>query len=286
MNSKMVGLALAATVGLAQSQTGTSTSRPEFEVASVKMSRGRPADGAVRITPGSFSAASLTLRRLILVAYRMRDFQISNGPGWIDSERYDIDAKTDAANGTDPMLLMLQTLLEDRFQLRFHREQNEGPVYLLTVAKNGIKMHKASCIPFDPNNLPKQVALPDQERALQCSGITRRRDGLDGDGMSMEDSTGPAFQSVAGQLSLILDRPVLNRTALTGRFDVHLRWADQAATDPQSTPANSNSSVPSADSSGPSIFTAIQEQLGLRLEAGKGPVDKFVIDQVVRPSEN
>jgi uncharacterized protein (TIGR03435 family) len=157
------------------------------------------------------------------------------------------------------MLQMLQTLLEDRFQLRFHRETKEGPVYVLTIAKSGIKMHEVSCVPFDPNNLPKHDAN-------QCGGINWHNDGLDGNGMSMEDSAGPAFQSLAGQLSLVLDRPVINRTGLTGRFDVHLLWT--------------------SDSTGPSIFTSLQEQLGLKLEAGKGPVEKFVIDHVKQPSGN
>lgn len=96
--------------------------------------------------------------------------------------------------------------------------------------------------------------------------------------MNTRDSNGPAFQSLAGQLTLLLDRPVVDRTGLTGRFDVHLRWTDQASTDSQITPGS--------DASGPSIFTAIQEQLGLKLEPGKVPVEKFVIDQIEKPSEN
>lgn len=260
--------------------------RPEFEVASIRVSKTSPADATVRMTPGRLNVQSLTLRRLILVAYRLRDSQLSNGPGWIDSERYDIDAKTDStANGADAMLAMLQTLLEARFQLRFHQETKEEPVYLLTVAKDGIKMRTATCVPFDPNNLQKQVALSDQERGRQCGGINRRSGALDGDGMGMEDSSGPAFQSLAGQLSLELERPIINRTGLTGRFDVHLRWADQATTDAQP-PGNPDSAATPTDASGPSIFTAVQEQLGLKLEPGKAPVDKFVIDRVERPSEN
>lgn len=95
----------------------------------------------------------------------------------------------------------------------------------------------------------------------------------------MEDGSGPAFQSVAGQLSLELERTVVNRTELTGRFDVHLRWSDQAAVAPDSAP-------PPAEPNAPSIFTAVQEQLGLRLEPGRAPLDQFVIDRVERPREN
>lgn len=249
----------------------------QFEVASLKVSRKNTAEPAVRITPGRFQVANLTLRRLIVVAYKVKDFQLSGGPGWISSERYDIDAKTDGANGADAMLLMLQTLLEDRFRLRVHHETRVGAVYELTIAKNGSKLDQANCVPFDPNNLPKQTALSPSERRSQCGGISRRVGELDGDGMTIEDASGPAFQSLAGQFSLILDRPVINRTGLSGLFEVHLRW-------------NSDSEVnrgTSPDSpAGPSIFTAVQEQLGLKLEAGKGPVDSLVIDSVERASEN
>ena len=233
------------------------------------------------MTPGRVSVQNLSLRELIGIAYRVKESQISNGPSWINSERYDIDAKTDTgATGADPMLLMLQSLLEARFHLRFHHVAREQPVYLLVVAKSGVKMPAATCVPFDPNQLQKQAVLSDQQRRRQCGGIERRRGTLDGDGMSMEDGSGPPFQSLAGQLSLELDRPVINKTGLAGRFDVHLRWTDQSAA-----PSPDSAAAPT-EANAPSIFTAVQEQLGLRLEPGKAPVDQFVIDQVERPGEN
>lgn len=285
-NLRIFAVVLAANAAPAQPQVGSSTRRPEFEVASVKPSKGSD-NGTVGMTPGRLTVHGLTLRSLILVAYRLSDTQLSGAPGWIDSERYDIDAKTDgAATGADPMLLMLQTLLESRFRLRFHRESQEESVYLLTPAKNGLKMKEATCVPFDPNDLKRQVALSEQERARQCGGINRRKGALDGDGMSIRDSNGPAFQSLAGQLALVLDRPVIDRTGLTGRFDVHLRWTDQASTDSQATPRDLDSPAPGGEANGASIFTAIQEQLGLKLEPGKAPVEKFVIDGIQRPTEN
>ncbi len=269
-----------------ESQMRPLSSRPEFEVASVKVSKGDSTGPGVRITPGRLNIEDLTLHQLIVIAYKIRDFQISNGPAWINSERFDIDAKTECSNGADAMLQMLQALLEDRFQLRYHRETKEGAVYLITSAKNGSRLQAAHCVSFDPNNLPKQIGMSDQERGRQCGGISRSSGTLDGNGMSIEDATGPAFQSLTGQLSLVLDRPVINRTGLSGRFDVHLRWnADQALSAPQNETGNPNAS-PSSDQIGPSIFTAIQEQLGLKLEAGKGPVDNFVVDHVEKPSEN
>jgi uncharacterized protein (TIGR03435 family) len=283
----LIAFLLTAIGGSGQPQARTTTSRTEFEVASIKPSRSPVAAPAIRITPGRLTVENLTLRRLIFVAYRVHDFQISNGPGWIGSDRYDIDAKTASTTGADAMLLMLQALLEDRFHLRFHHETKEGAVYVLTLAKNGSKMHEASCLPFDPNNLPRQAGLSDIERRDQCSGISRKPSELDGNGMSMEDAAGPAFQSLTGQLSLILDRPVVNRTGLTGRYDVHLRWnADQPTGGVQNEPGNPSTSLPATDQSAPSIFTTLQEQLGLKLESGKGPVDNFVIDSVDKPSEN
>ena len=270
-----------------ESQPRSAGSRPKFEVASVKVSKSNTAGPGVRLTPGRLSVENMTLRGLIFVAYRIRDFQISNGPGWINSERYDIEAKTEGSNGADAMLLMLQALLEDRFQLHYHHETKERAVYLMTIAKSGSKMQAAGCVPFDPNNLPKQATMSNQERGKQCSGISRSAGALNGNGMSMEDATGPAFQSLTGQLSLVLDRPVINRTGLNGRFDVHLRWnADQAQSGPENQPSDPSNPSPSTDQNRPSIFTAVQEQLGLKLEAGKGPVDSFVIDHAERPSEN
>jgi|SRR5215469_9959150 len=170
--------------------------------------------------------------------------------------------------------------------MRFHHEVKEDSVYALSIAKSGVRMHEVNCVPFDPNNLPKQVALSEQERHSQCGGIHRNLGELEGQGMSMADSAGPAFQSLAGQLPLILDRPVIDRTGLTGRFDVHLRWAsDQPTGDSLGQPATGGAK-PSPDMSGHSIFTALQEQLGLKLEASKGPVEKFVIDHAERPDEN
>jgi uncharacterized protein (TIGR03435 family) len=245
--------------------------RAEFEVASIHLSKRDAAAPAVHLSPGRLNVENLTLRRLILVAYKVRDFQISGGPAWMGTEQFDIDAKTDGKNGADAMLSMLQALLESRFQLRFHRQSDDGAVYLLTVAKSGTRLHQARCVPFDPNDLRKQGALSDAERTRQCGGISRSAGKLDSDGMSLEDGSGPAFQSLAGQLSLVLDRPVVNRTGLAGRFEVHLAWDAEQST---------------SDGSQPSLFTAVQEQLGLKLEAGRAPVDRFVIDRVEKPGEN
>ncbi|MBV8731821.1 MAG: TIGR03435 family protein [Acidobacteriia bacterium] len=268
-----------------QAQSST-TAQAKFEVVSVRVDKNSSSGPAVRMTPGRLNAENLTVRGLISIAYKVRRSQISGGPGWINTEKYSIDAKTDGNNGADLMLLMLQSVLDERFHFRFHHETKEGALYELTIGKGGSKMGEATCVPFDPNNLPKQATLSDQERRRQCGGISRRAGELDGDGMSLEDATGPAFQSLAGQLSLILERPVINRTGLTGRFDIHLRWnPEQETTSLQNDPGNLTQPL-AVDSSGPSLFTALQEQLGLKLTPSKGPVDFLVIDQIERPSDN
>ena len=221
------------------SPVGTTT-RPEFEIASVKINSGGGANETIHIGPGRFVAEDLTLRRLIMVAYKVRDFQISGGPGWMNSSRYDIDGRTNEPSGADPMFLMLQKLLEDRFALRFHYDTKEGPVYFLTIAKDGIKMRKATCVLFDPDHLQPHAKATDPPPANQCNGITSRSTGLDrlldARGLSMADSIGPANQSLAGQLSLSLGRPVIDKTGLTELFDVHLQWTEPAAAGLQGVP--------------------------------------------------
>lgn len=239
------------------------------------MRRGR---SGFRATPGRLTAENLPLRVLIIAAYKTRGSLITGGPGWLDSVLFNIEAKANTPAGADPMFLMLQRLLEDRFQLRVHREIKEGPVYTLAVAKGGPHLKAATCVPLDANHLPLPVARG--EKPINYCGRIRTsangsRRALDAEGIGMIDSAGLPLQSVTGQLSELLDRTVINRTGLTGLFDIHLEW----------TPDQPTAATPD-DTSGPSIFTAVQEQLGLKLESGKGPVGFPVIDHAEKPSEN
>jgi uncharacterized protein (TIGR03435 family) len=247
-------------VGRAQSPAAAA---PQFEVASVKVSKSGVPAGNVQLTPGRFRGTDLALQWLILVAYKIRGFQLSGDlPGWTLSERYNVDAKTEDAGSDDRTLLMLQQLLEDRFQLRIHRETREGPVYFLTVGKNGIKMQPGICV-------PAVADLPNECGRFGGDGPDAT---LDWRGVSISAPSGVAYRSLAAQLSGNLGRPVIDKTGLTGGFDVHLRWTrDQDAT---------------ADATAPSLFTAVEEQLGLKLESGKGPVEYLVVDHVEKPSGN
>jgi uncharacterized protein (TIGR03435 family) len=264
---------LFAAQGRAQSITAA---RPEFEAATVKPSQSGGKAG-IRATPGRLVLESLPLRVLITVAYKIRPSLISGGPSWLDSTLFDIQGKADSPLGADPMFLMLQTLLENRFQLKYHREIKEGPVYELTIAKGDHRLKPPTCIPYDPNHLPPQT-IAAETPVRYCGRIGLGGDGthrtLDAEGVGMVDSAGLVMQSLTGQLANLLDRPVIDKTGLTGTFDFHLEWTPDQTT------------APSDDSAGPSIFTALQQQLGLKLEAARGPVEFLVIDRVEKPSGN
>jgi bla regulator protein blaR1 len=250
---------------------------PRFEVASIKVSKDPAPGGNIDVTPGRFRGKDLALQWLILVAYRIKSDNLSGVlPSWTLSERYDIDAKTEDASGEDRILLALQTLLVDRFKLRLHREMKEQPVYFLTIGKTGIKMPTGSCLPVKKD-------FPNECWSQGGDGLIHT---LDWRGVSMSDPAGIAYRSLAAQLSSIVKRPVIDKTGLTRTFDVHLRWAR----DPEPTgirpPDDSAVPTPSAEPAGPSIFDAVQEQLGLKLESGRGPVEYLIVDHVEKPTAN
>lgn len=185
----------------------------------------------------------------------------------MESERFDVAAKADGNASVERMSQMLQALLADRFQLKAHRETRQLPVYVLLTGKNGTKMpesREGGC--FVPGSDKPPEVVKSGQRPTPCGGFFFERDRLDGGRVYM--------QQLAGALSNQLRRPVVDKTGLTGTYDVHLRW-----TPDESQPGDT-------DSSDPSLFTAIEEQLGLKLESQKGPVETLVIDHAEKPSEN
>ena len=172
------------------------------------------------------------------------------------------------------MLLMLQSLLEDRFQLKLHHETREGPVYELVIAKGGRRLKPArGCVPFDPNRLPRQTG-PGETQVNYCGRMSRGGDDLrrtaQGTGVDITPRIGLLAPSLTGLLSEVLDRTVINKTGLIGAFEFYLEWAAQLTSPVQS------------DTEVRSIFAAVQEQLGLKLEASKGPVDFLVAARISR----
>jgi uncharacterized protein (TIGR03435 family) len=235
----------------------------EFDAVSVKPADPNSRHGTVvSVTPGGMlHVVNATLKDLIETAYDVRTFQIEGAPKWADSAKYDIEAtpgqRPQGAAGRPPgwtnVRSKVQALLKDRFQLQLHRETRNAPIFSLVIAKGGIK----------PNGLAATQSPP--------KGINAGRTSMTGEPASMKD--------LAYKLSRLLQRPVVNHTGLEGNYDFKLEWTpDPGPPTPDGQPAEI--------SAGPSLFSAIQQQLGLRLEAEKGPVEVLVIDHAEKPSDN
>jgi uncharacterized protein (TIGR03435 family) len=239
-----------------------SQARTEFEVTSVKPNKS--AERRFGITPspgGRLRATNASLKQLINVAYQIPDFRITGNSGWMNTDRFDIEAKAAGDPPREQMQLMLQSLLANRFKLVVHRETKELPTYELQVAKSGPKVKEGKCV-GEPG--------PDNP----CGGFTAS---IWGHMLARAASMSQLSQF----LSSLQSRVVVDKTGLTGEYDMELTWTpDELLTgpgDPGQTPPDPN---------GPSIFTALQEQLGLHLEPAKGPVEILVIDRAEKPSEN
>lgn len=248
--------------GLAQ----TPAPRPEghaFEVATVKLT---PEDFQGRWmrmqTAHQFVARGYQTRVLIAAAYNLPPRAVSGGPAWLDSDRYDVHAETpgDVRPGTEEQLAMVRRLIADRFQLKFHREDKEFSVYAFSIAKGGAKL-KVS----DPVTAPEGPPL----LAFVMSPDMIH---LPGHAVSMAELCA-VFQRAA------LDKPVIDRTGLTGRYDFDLEFAPDESLFGGVFQAPDNPSKPG-------LFAALQEQLGLRLDATRGTISAIVIDHIDRPSDN
>jgi bla regulator protein BlaR1 len=279
---------LNATQSRAESQTQDAAgTAPVYEVASIKPNKSGERMVRMMGRPDGFTGTNMTLQMLIRNAYGVEDNQISGGPSWLGSEKYDMEAKMDSSVADELRKLsedqrtlerrrMLQALLADRFKLTLHRESKELPVYALVIAKNGPKLQEAK--PGD--TYPNGIKGPD---GVGSAGFMRMGRGeLTGQGLPMG--------SVVRLLTQQLGRTVLDKTGLAGKYDLTLKWTPDESEapmlkGPEGGPQGMGGTA-SPDSSGPSIFTAIQEQLGLKLESQKGPVEIIVIDHAEKPSDN
>jgi uncharacterized protein (TIGR03435 family) len=246
-------------------------SRPisTFAVASIKPNRSPDAHGYMGPGYGGrFTAVNTTMRALIRVAYGLQDFQIAGAPNWVDSDRFDVMAI--AGSDSTDFAGMVRTLLADRLRLRAHKEPRERAIFALVMARRdrrvGRGLHKSQtdCGVVMNEALRLNQLLP----PVNVCGARNPPGHIMAGGMTMS--------GLARDLSRMLDRIVVDRTGLSGGFDFHLQWSpDQALSEP-------SAGLPPAE--GPSIFTALQEQLGLKLEPTRGPVDVIVIDHVERPA--
>jgi len=281
MKSSALTLFALAVAAASLAQT-PATTKPTFDVASIRRNTAPEGTRSLGDQPGGrFVATRVTLRRVIQYAYRDNQ-QFLGGPDWLDTDRWDIEAK--APEGTvpvraspintvpDTIALMVQSLLEDRFKLKAHRETRELPLYELTIAKGGAKV-KLSEDQTAPSALVGQGGA-------RGGALTRGSIGL---GRNDMEAQGQPINLLAMALgALYAGRPVVDKTGLKGLYDIKLQWTPDAGLAAPVNPPGGALSAPS----GPSLFTALEEQLGLKLEASKGPLPVLVIDSIERPTEN
>ncbi len=235
---------------------------PSFEVATIKPSKPDTPGRLFRIQPSHFSTINTTLTSLIGFCYGLHPRQIVGAPAWVETQKYDLDGKPDGEGqpSLEQWKKMLQKLLADRFQLSFHHDKKELPVFALVVAKTGPKITKSD---GDPNGAP----------SLLFRGL-----GM----LPVRNATMADFASV--MQSAVLDRPVVDQTGLAGRYDFLLTWTPDetqfAALGGAPRPPTDKPDAP------PDLFAAIQQQAGLKFESTKAAVDVMVIDKVEKPSEN
>jgi uncharacterized protein (TIGR03435 family) len=246
--------------------TSAAAARPKFdafEVATIKPVDPDAKAGRYIIMQGTnrFVEKAYSLKLLIAAAYDLNPRTISGGPGWIESDHYDIVAVTpgEVRPTHDEQMSMLRSLLTDRFKLTFHREEKVFSIYELEVAKNGPKLKVSTAPPDDPPAListvyPQRIVMP--ARNVTMSDLARLMQ------------------------RAILDRPVVDKTGLTGRYDFDLEWA------PDETQFGGEVPPAPAEAQAAPLFSAIQQQLGLRLEATRGPIQALVVDKAERPSAN
>jgi uncharacterized protein (TIGR03435 family) len=280
MRACVVAFILIACSTSAWSQAPQSATQPDpaFDVTSVKPNNSGSSNSSSRTLPGGgFAATNLTVRQLIISAYRLRPFQVTGGPDWIDSARFDIAAKAAPEQATTPVSSMLRSLLADRFKLRVHTETKEQPIYALVVARaDGRLGPKLTAFTGQCTNGPatsgarESAPAPSPSQAVSCgmnTSVNNTAGTLKGTGQTL-DRLATALAGFAA------DRMVVERTGLKGLYDIDLQW----------TPDTLRTGGTATTSDYPSLFTALQEQLGLKLESSRGPVEYVVVDSVERPS--
>jgi uncharacterized protein (TIGR03435 family) len=280
MRTPLPLVALGITLGglCASAQTPASSSRPRFEVVSVKPNKSGDPHGTAAVQPGGrYAAVNITVSQLISDAYGLQSGQLVGGPDWIRIERVDITATAGgdlqgAVDGSGPsrLQLMLQALLTERFRLVVHRESREQPIYALVVARSdgtlGSKMRASTADCAGPSGPPIFNA------PVTCAAR------LGHGRLSAADAT---MAQVATTLSSTVQRVVRDRTGLRGRYSLDVSFTPERM--PQASGSNAGATTQLAiDPNGSSIFTVLQEELGLKLESARAPVDIVVIDSIER----
>ncbi len=292
---------------------GQAGAPPAFDVASVKPAP-PPTDGRIMRRlggdPGMVNYSNVTLKMMIARAYDVKDYQVS-GPDWLESEGYDVVAKVPPGTPKEQIPQMLQTLLAERFKLALHRETKTLPMYALVVGKNGSKLKEAE--PEAPGDGAGGPAAPTGGSGPAYAAVGGRGKTLSGPGGptgNINMNFGPKGRQMSGKMTMaqlanalgnLTGKPVTDLTEMKGVYEVELNWMPddreqggmglgKMAAMGAPPPAGAGDASPHANEasdSGPSIFAALQEKLGLKLDPRKGPVEILVIDRAEKvPTEN
>ena len=242
--------------------------KPAFDVASIR----RNVSGSFPVGPearrgGSFIATNTTLAWIVRFAYDLPDYRLVGGPDWVRRDRFDVEARAGGDASAEEIKRLVKALLEDRFQLVIRQERRQGPVYTLVLARSdrqvgpNLRASAAGCA------APGGPGETNEERRTPNGGVETRR-------------TCASMSALVASFSNALQAPVDDKTALMGMWDFELSFTGERR-------RNANAAAVAQDpNEAPALFTAVQEQLGLKLEPGRGPVDVFVIESAAQPTEN
>src|SRR5688572_21935954 len=252
---------------------------PAFDTVSVKVNDSDFPGGIVDLRPGRFDGTNATLRELLTSAYDLETFRIVGGPEWIDSDRFDVQAWAATAVSRADTMLMMRAMLADRFQLRARVERRDGPVFALVKTRSdriGPRLRPSSSDACTGEGAPPPPSTA--TRLPVCGRISAGPGRMSGRTVTMD--------LLAIQLSPRVSRVVENRTGLTGTFDFDLEWAVNEAARAALARLSPDGTPPPADATRPELATALGEQLGVRLEPGRGLVEVLVVESAQKPSPN
>jgi len=259
------------TTGDSSAASDAKVKLPEYDVASIKENKSGTNRMEWRSTDDGFSATNLHMKSLIASAYGVNEELVSGGPGWLDSSGFDINAKVAREDmaalknlSGKQRAAMLQPLLQDRCKLKAHVATRMLPIFNLEVSRGGTKLKQSKAPKFDK-------ADARDHPGTKYSGTTMS-------GSGYFTAYGISMSQLADNLTYVVDHTVVDKTGLSGTYDIQLKFSREEDT--------ASSKLDNGADRAPSIFTALEEQLGLKLQSTKGPVDTLVIDSIEKPSEN
>lgn len=279
MRTAAILLTLATVLGGGALLSADPQQQPEFEVASIKQRTGERVSFTGPISPDRFYRPDVTAKDLVRFAYDLWEFQVAGAPDWTTAERWSVDAKAAGPQRPAEMRALVQTLLVNRFALKAHRETRELAVYDMVLSRRdgslgeNIKPSILDCRPFLDGLRPREESPVDDHGMPLCSNGARWSSGV-----ITPRLNGQPISALSRLLEPMVGRRVIDRTNLQGNFDIELTFADDAIPGMPPLPPGTTRR------DGPSLFTALQEQLGIRLEGTRGPVEVLVIDSVERPT--